>query len=151
MYSKPFPFPLSPLTEPYWDFAHIHACGDALSTIVGIVLDVGLYKSLQQLSDQFPNSRQSQERFNVWWQTNYSTWAEQLNKTIVNYRNINHQWEFSLEQQQVLQHYYDANQLLLDCLHSNRVVTPVIKQEIEATLFYLRRNLRTGNENSFVD
>nr|WP_257236286.1 hypothetical protein [Nostoc sp. 'Peltigera malacea cyanobiont' DB3992] len=91
-------------------FAHIHACGDALSSILSIVLDVGLYKSLQQLSDEFPNSRQSQERFGLWWQTNYSTWAEQLKTTVINYRNINHQWEFSIEQQQVLQRYYDTNQ-----------------------------------------
>ncbi|MEH2260024.1 NACHT domain-containing protein [Nostoc sp.] len=116
------------------DFAHIHACGDSLSNILGIVVDVGLYKSLQLLSDQFPNSRQSQERFELWWQTNYSAWAEQLKITVTNYRNINHQWQFSSEQQQVLQRYYDANQLLLDCLHSNLEVTPAIRQEIEATL-----------------
>ncbi|WP_375473969.1 NACHT domain-containing protein [uncultured Nostoc sp.] len=116
------------------DFAHIHACGDSLSNILGIVLDVGLYKSLQQLSDQFPNSRQSQERFELWWQTNYSAWAKQLKITVINYRNINHQWQFSPDQQQVLQRYYDANQLLLDCLHSNSEVTPAIRQEIEATL-----------------
>jgi predicted NACHT family NTPase len=123
------------------DFAYSHACGDALSNILGIVLDVGLYKSLQQLSDQLPNSRQSQERFRLWWQTNYSAWAEQLNLTIINYRNINHQWQFSPEQQQVLQRYYDANQLLLDCLHSNSEVTPAIRQEIEATLLLPQKEL----------
>ncbi|MFS0515763.1 NACHT domain-containing protein [Nostoc sp. UIC 10607] len=123
------------------DFAHIHACGDALSNILGIVLDVGLYKSLQQLSDQLPNSRQSQERFGLWWQTNYSAWAEQLKMTVINYRNINHQWQFSLEQQQVLQRYYDANQLLLDCLHSNCEVTAAIRQEIEATLLLPQKEL----------
>ncbi|MBC1220701.1 NACHT domain-containing NTPase [Nostoc sp. UCD121] len=123
------------------DFAHIHACGDALSNILGIVLDVGLYKSLQQLSDQFPNSRQSQERFTQWWQTNYSAWVKQLNITVVNYRNINHQWQFSPEQEQVLQRYYDANQLLLDCLHSNCEVTAAIRQEIEATLLLPQKEL----------
>ncbi|MEJ6487413.1 NACHT domain-containing NTPase [Nostoc punctiforme UO1] len=123
------------------DFAHIHACGEALSNILGIVLDVGLYKSLQQLSGQFPNSSQSQERFGLWWQTNYSAWAEQLNITVINYRNINHQWQFSPEQKQVLQRYYDANQLLLDCLHSNCEVTAVIRQEIEATLLLPQKEL----------
>nr|WP_322687129.1 hypothetical protein [Nostoc sp. EfeVER01] len=122
-------------------FAHIHACGDALSTILGIVLDVGLYKSPQQLSDQLPNSRKSQERFGLWCQTNYSTWAEQLKTTVIYYRKINHQWEFSLEQQQVLQHYYDANQLRLDCLHSNCEVTPAIRQEIKATLLLPQKEL----------
>ncbi|GAX35169.1 NACHT domain-containing protein [Nodularia sp. NIES-3585] len=116
------------------DFAHFHVCGNALSNIMGIVLDVGLYKSLQQLSDQLPNSLQSQERFQLWWQTNYSAWSEQLRKTIINYRNINHHWQFTEQQQQVLQHYYDANQLLLDCLHSNCEVTAAIRQDIEATL-----------------
>ncbi|WP_414519902.1 NACHT C-terminal helical domain 2-containing protein [Nostoc sp. PCC 9305] len=96
---------------------------------------------MQQLSDQLPNSRQSQERFELWWQTNYSTWAEQLKTTVINYRNINHQWDFSIEQQQVLQHYYDANQLLLDCLHSNCEVTPAIRQEIEATLLLPQKEL----------
>ncbi len=122
-------------------FAHIYACGDALSNILGIVLDVGLYKSLQQLSDQLPNSRQSEQRFEQWGQTNYLAWAEQLNMTIINYRNINHQWQFSPEQEQVLQRYYDANQLLLDCLHSNSEVTPAIRQEIEATLLLPQKEL----------
>jgi len=116
------------------DFAHAHACGDALSNILGIVLDVGLHKSLQQLSEQFPNSDQNQERFQGWWQTNYATWLQQLNTTITNYRNINHHWQFTQQQEQVLQRYYDANQLLLDCLNSNCKVTAAIRQEIEATL-----------------
>ncbi|MBN3899099.1 MAG: NACHT domain-containing NTPase [Nostoc sp. NOS(2021)] len=123
------------------DFAHIHACGDALSNILGIVLDVGLYKSLQQLSEQLPNSRQSQKRFELWGQTNYSAWAEQLKRTVNNYRNINHEWQFSQQQQQVLQGYYDANQLLLDCLSSNSEVTPAIRQEIEATLLLPQKEL----------
>ncbi|MBD2362531.1 NACHT domain-containing NTPase [Anabaena minutissima FACHB-250] len=123
------------------DFAHIHVCGEALSNILGIVLDIGLYKSLQQLSDQLPKSRQNQERFQLWCQTNYSAWAEQLRITVINYRNINHQWQFSPEQQQVLQRYYDANQLLLDCLHSNCEVTAAIRQEIEATLLLPQKEL----------
>ncbi|WP_414541306.1 NACHT domain-containing protein [Nostoc sp. CCY0012] len=123
------------------DFAHAHACGDALSNILGIVLDTGLHKSLQQLSDQFPNSQQTQERFQIWWETNYSVWAEQLKTTIISYRNINLHWQFSSEQQQVLQSYYDANQLLLDCLHSSCEVTPAIRQEIEATLLLSQKEL----------
>lgn len=123
------------------DFAHFHVCADALSNILGIVVDLGLYKSLQQLSDQLPNHSQNQERFELWCKTNYSAWAEQLRMTVMNYRNINHQWQFSPEQQQILQRYYDANQLLLDCLHSNCEVTPAIRQEIEATLLLPQKEL----------
>ncbi|MTJ07833.1 NACHT domain-containing NTPase [Anabaena sp. UHCC 0204] len=123
------------------DFAHFHVCADALSNILGIVLDLGLYKSLQQLSEQLPNSNQNQERFQLWFKTSYSAWAEQLRLTVTNYRDINHQWQFSADQQQVLQRYYDANQLLLDCLHSNCEVTAGIRQEIEATLLLPQKEL----------
>jgi predicted NACHT family NTPase len=123
------------------DFAHAHACGDALSNILGIVLDAGLYKSLQQLREQLPNPNQNQEKFQIWWVAHYSAWVEQLKTTIINYRNINHQWQFSAEQQQVLQRYYDANQLLLDCLNSNCEVTAAIRQEIEATLLLPTKEL----------
>ena len=34
----------------------------------------------------------------------------------------------------VLQSYYAANQLLVDCLNSNCEVTPSIREEIEASL-----------------
>jgi predicted NACHT family NTPase len=53
---------------------------------------------------------------------------------LAHYRNIHHPWQFSTEQQQVLQSYYAANQLLLDCLNSNCEVTAAIRAEIEATL-----------------
>jgi predicted NACHT family NTPase len=114
--------------------AHAHACGDALNNILGIVLDVGLQKSLQQLSDQLPNFSQNQEYFQRWWQLHHLTWSQQLKTTISNSRDIHHQWQFSKPQQKILQRYYDANQLLLDCLNSNCQVTPAIRREIESSL-----------------
>ncbi len=123
------------------DFAHAHLCRDALSNILGIVLDAGLHKSLQHLQDEFQSSDQTQERFQAWWQTNHTAWTEQLKRAIDDYRQINHHWHFSLDQQQVLQRYYAANQLLLDCLHSNCEVTAAIRQEIEATLLLPQQEL----------
>ncbi len=123
------------------DFAHAYVCGEALNNILVMVLDAGLYKSLEQLKDELPNSHQNQERFQGWWHTNHSTWVEHLNKTIANYRHIHHHWNFSTQQQEVLQRYYDANQLLLDCLNSNCEVTPAIRQEIEASLLLPTKEL----------
>ncbi len=116
------------------DFAFANACSEALNNILVIVLDAGFHKSLQQLKDQMPASNQSQERLQGWWKDNYTVWVEQLKDTIVHYRNIHHSWQFSPEQEQVLKRYYDANQLLVDCLNSNCEVTETIRQEIEATL-----------------
>jgi len=42
---------------------------------------------------------------------------------------------------QVLQRYYDANQLLIDCLNSHCEVTTPIRQEIEATLLLPQKEL----------
>lgn len=123
------------------EFAHTNACSEALTNILAMVLDAGFYKSLEQLREELPVSSQSREKFQEWWQTHYPAWVEQLRQTIVNYRNTNHSWEFSPEQQQVLQRYYDANQLLLDCLNSNCEVTATIRQEIEATLLLPQKEL----------
>jgi len=123
------------------DFAYANACSLALNNILAMVLDAGFYKSLQQLRDQLPPASQNREKFQDWWQTHYSAWVEQLRQTIVNYRNTSRIWQFSPEQQQVLQRYYDANQLLLDCLHSNCEVTAAIRQEIEATLLLPQKEL----------
>jgi predicted NACHT family NTPase len=43
-------------------------------------------------------------------------------------------WQFSPEQQQLLQTYYASTQLLIDCLDRNPQVTISLRQEIEATL-----------------
>ena len=123
------------------DFAYAHACSEALNNILVIVLDAGFYKSLQQLKEQLPASHQSQEQLDTWWQNNYAKWVKQLKDSVAKYRNIHHSWQFSSEQKQVLNRYYDANQLLVDCLNSNCEVTEIIRKEIEATLLLPQKEL----------
>lgn len=123
------------------DFAYVNACSEALNNILVMILDAGFYKSLQQLRDQLPSPSQNRERLQDWWQENYSAWVEKVRGAIAKYRNIQHPWQFSPEQQQVLQRYYDANQLLIDCLNSNCEITSAIRQEIEATLLLPQKEL----------
>jgi predicted NACHT family NTPase len=122
------------------DFAHAYICSDALSHTLGIVLDASFHKSLQQLQNQFPRD-QNEARFKAWWKAHHATWSTQLETAIAHYRQIHHRWQFSPEQQQTLQRYYAANQLLLDCLQSNCAVTAAIRQEIEATLLLPQKEL----------
>jgi len=123
------------------DFAYVNACSEALNNIMVMVLDAGFYKSLQQLKDQLPPPSQSRERLQDWWEENYAAWVEQVRAAIARYRDIHHPWQFTPEQQQVLQRYYDANQLLIDCLNSNCEVTATIRHEIEATLLLPQKEL----------
>jgi predicted NACHT family NTPase len=123
------------------DFAHAYACADALSNALTIIVDVGLQQSLQELQDQLPDSKRDRERFQEWWQTNHVAWSQRLKEAIALHRNIQHNWHFTAEQQQVLQRYYDANQLLIDCLNSNCEVTAGVRQEIEAALLLPQKEL----------
>jgi predicted NACHT family NTPase len=78
--------------------------------------------------------REEQENFKQWWKANGHAWMEQLRAVILEHRNIGHDWQFSSEQKKLLQQYYDANKLLVDCLNSDCYVSREIRQEIEDTL-----------------
>lgn len=131
------------------DFAYAHACADALRNALVIVLDLGLHQSLQQLQDQLPDLKEDKERFQGWWQTNHLTWTEQLKAAITMHQDIQHHWDFSPTQQQALQRYYDANQLLIDCLNSNCEVTMAVRQEIEAALLLPLKELEEREWQEF--
>lgn len=66
-----------------------------------------------------------------WWVTHCRTLTVRL-RMIVKDGSI---WQFSAEQKELLRRYYDANWLLIDCLSSGCVVSDVVRQEIEDTLF----------------
>jgi predicted NACHT family NTPase len=121
--------------------AQTQVCDLALSNILVMILDVGFHKSLQQLRAQIPLDSDSRENLDQWWEEHYVSWLDQLKKAIADFRNIHHQWHFSPEQEVILQKYYEANQLLVDCLNSNAEITPAIRQEIEATMLLSQKEL----------
>jgi hypothetical protein len=60
--------------------------------------------------------------------------TKQLQDLMVKNRNIGHDWQLSNEHKKLLQQYYDANKLLVDCLNSGCVVSNQVRQDIEETL-----------------
>jgi len=99
-----------------------------------IVQQSSLQKVLPQLRKQLPDPNENEAEFQRWWQTHGDAWAEQLRAIMIQERNIGHNWQFSSQQRQVLRQYYDASQLLLDCLHSNCYVNRSVREEVEETL-----------------
>lgn len=94
-----------------------------------------LHHQLQVLREQLPEpSWDNPEVFRDWWQENGQIWTEQLRTTMIWYRNIGHDWQFCVEQKQLLQQYYDANKLLVDCLNNECYISRAVRQEIEAGL-----------------
>ena len=123
------------------DFAHAYACTESLSNALSIVVDIGLKQSLEVLKDELPEATIAPEKFQSWWQSNHQIWSERLKEAIAQHGNIQHDWNFSSEQELILQKYYSANQLLMDCLNSNSEVTTAVREEIEAALLLPQKEI----------
>jgi predicted NACHT family NTPase len=62
-------------------------------------------------------------------------------KAYIQHRNIGHNWQFSEAQEKLLQQYYDANKLLVECLNSDCYVSREVRAEIENSLLLPIRSL----------
>ena len=90
--------------------------------------------ALQHLKEQISNSHKDGKGFEVWWKVNGQGWTEQLKALMIAHRSIGQDWQFSDQQKEVLKQYYDASQLLVECLNSNCYVTAKVRHAIEETL-----------------
>lgn len=94
-----------------------------------------LKRDLQELKNQLPDRpKENLENFRQWWQTKSQIWTEKLRAVMIEHRNIGHDWQFNNEQKGLLQQYYYANKLLVDCLNSDCYVNREVRQQIEDTL-----------------
>jgi hypothetical protein len=92
-------------------------------------------QAFQHLKDQLPDLGNGRDYSLQWWKTQGQAWAEQFRSMLVEYRQIGHGWHLTDLQVEVLKQYYQANQLLVDCLNSDCRYSSVIRADIEATLF----------------
>jgi DNA polymerase III delta prime subunit/uncharacterized protein YlzI (FlbEa/FlbD family) len=101
-----------------------------------------LEDEIQQLINKIPNWWKQQKlidykvmnKINEWWGKHGDNWTHELRDMMINHRNIGYDWQFSQEQQNLLQNYYDANYLLVDCLYRNFNINSDVKETIEDTL-----------------
>jgi NACHT domain len=69
-----------------------------------------------------------------WWAVNNDDWSKQLQIILNNHRDLGNSWQPHQKQKEILQNYYDANKLLMDCLNISDSVSNDIRREIEDTL-----------------
>jgi len=105
----------------------------ALNIALGTSHNPELLQKLQKLKEQRP-SVEDLNAYKQWWRTNGEDWTANFRDTIIQHRNIGHNWQFAENHQLLLQQYYDANYLLIDCLNSDCHVSREVREEIEATL-----------------
>jgi predicted NACHT family NTPase len=88
-----------------------------------------LGKALQHLRVQLPASNRYSDIywFMKWWQANGQAWTEELRAVMIKHRNIGHDWQFSEQQKELLEQYFNANLLLVDCLNSDSNVSSTVR------------------------
>ena len=98
-------------------------------------VDKELYGVLLQLKEWLPDENVNEEELIQWWKVNGEAWIDDFRQAMIQYRNIGHNWQFNIEQEEKLVQYYRANQFLTLCLQQpDCYVSPEVRQYIEETL-----------------
>ena len=92
-----------------------------------------LKQYLQELRMQLPDNKKNKNKIRDWYKLKGQAWAEQLRAAMMTYRKMDFTWQYD-QQKEWLRQYYDANQLLVDCLNSGCKVSDGVKKEIEEDL-----------------
>jgi hypothetical protein len=108
---------------------------EALEILERINGEMDLYKLLQKIklkAEQIKINNKTESK--EWLKDNGYTWGKELREMIIKYRNVGHEWQLNDCQQKLLQQYYEANKLLVECLNNGCNVSVEVRQEIEQTL-----------------
>ncbi|MEA5580872.1 NACHT domain-containing NTPase [Nodularia harveyana UHCC-0300] len=95
---------------------------------------------LDNLKSEIPPREKDSEAFQKWLITDGKVWTERLRVIMIEHCNIGHDWQFNEAQKILLEDYYYANKLLVDCLNSDCYVSREVRQEIENTLLLPHKN-----------
>jgi predicted NACHT family NTPase len=75
----------------------------------------------------------SQEKVFGSWENHGEEWIRELRQVSIARRNIGHNWQFTDEQVELLEQYYEANLLLVECMNRS-YVSKQVREEIESTM-----------------
>jgi predicted NACHT family NTPase len=91
------------------------------------------HQCLQSIIDRLLDPNQDWQRFKEWWKLNGQEWTKEYRQLLINDRNIGHDWQFTDEQLELLNQYYAANLLLVECMNRS-YVSKQVREEIESTM-----------------
>ena len=104
-------------------------------------IEQSLRQALQELKNQLPNPIEHKEsdpfscitRLVSWWRSEGQRWSVQLRAVMIEHHIIDSDWHLSCEQIEVLKHYQDVNDLLVNCLNDACNVTEEVEKETMKT------------------
>ncbi len=96
---------------------------------------VGRLVFLSWYKDKLPSVEGNLESLRKWWKDKGLNWTRRLREVMIEDYNLIDNWQFTSQQEKLLQKYYTANKILMDCLNivSERLYSEKL-QEIEDTL-----------------
>ncbi|MBD1889321.1 NACHT domain-containing NTPase [Coleofasciculus sp. FACHB-SPT9] len=113
-------------------------------------LELEIKSSLQRLKAQLPklnDNEKDKKTYQEWWCINGQDWINQVRAIITKYRNLGHDWQFTLPQIDLLSQYFSANALLVNCLKSDCYLSLEVRQEIENTLLLPKVEIENLSNN----
>lgn len=108
--------------------------GFAMPPELSETLESNFLQELTKLIEEIPDYFIDQIKFDT-WEENYSPiWLSKYRKLAIKYRQIGYIWRFTNQHKDVLNQYYNANIVLIDCLYINSCISDKFREEIEETL-----------------
>jgi predicted NACHT family NTPase len=106
-----------------------------LNNAIKIAPQIGgnkLQQALQVLISRLPNVRK-EEAISQWWKNSRKQWMDEFYEFRIDRRKIGQDWQFTKEQVELLNQYYAANLLLVECMNRS-YVSKQVREEIESTM-----------------
>jgi predicted NACHT family NTPase len=94
-------------------------------------MDNQLKRQLQDLLDELP---EKEEEFDKWLGESEPFWFEELRSIVITHRNIGHYWQLDEVRIDLLEKYYHANKLLVQCISQSEILNTTVGKEIEEVL-----------------
>lgn len=109
---------------------------EAIDEMIGYAFssNIELYHKLFLIKDILAEHENSKKQCKEWWQSQFDTLICQLRDIMITHSCIGYNWDLTKEQTQLLDRYYYANKLIIDCLDNATSVTAQMRQDIEKTL-----------------
>jgi len=97
-------------------------------------LDLGLREKLITLSEKLPQG-EARMKYEKFWNDNSKDWTKELIINMNNHCEIYQNWQLDNEQKELFVQYYNANNLLINCLNRVSKISENVREEIESKLF----------------
>ncbi|MBD2451497.1 NACHT domain-containing protein [Nostoc sp. FACHB-152] len=97
-------------------------------------LESNFLQEIKKIIEEIPNFHIDRIKFDAWQEQYGLMWLKKYRKLVIKYRQICYIWRFTDQQKAVLNQYYDANVVLIDCLYRNNCISDKFKGQIEESL-----------------